>query len=236
MPLYLYISPAKVSIAAGGVPQFRATLLEGFTTHFSALLVSSDGGTPVDVTSNTIWEENTPTEPGERRKLDLGERGAVQPVTAVHPGQTVLRATYQGLSNTVSISIDESDLLLYAPDGYVYRIPTEAWTSAPIADPNTKSPPTTVVKYDPQKLPRALRVMLVNEVALANIPTVLKDIPSTTQGTDTRELAPATGSDNITCFLLNLNSLLLSHTPSSPGTKNAVTSALEPKQGSPDKR
>jgi hypothetical protein len=60
--------------------------------------------------------------------------------------------------------------------------------------------------------------MLENEVALANVPG-----GATPPGPSQKNIAP---SDNITCFLLNLNSIMLSYSPKKPRDPGLNTTVL----------
>ncbi|EPX58889.1 hypothetical protein D187_003604 [Cystobacter fuscus DSM 2262] len=169
---------------------------------------------PRDITHEVEWVPGIVAGGGgefvpEWSKQELHLRG-------IRKGRATLSATYEGSSLTVAIEILESDMLLYAPDGFIYRVPTEVWTHARPAPPHDPNP-TRVVRYRPEELPSHIQSLLENEVALANVPGGV-NLPSPSQ----KDIAP---SDNITCFLLNLNSIMLSYSPRkarAPGSNAAV--------------
>ncbi|MFY0580482.1 hypothetical protein ACN28S_45155 [Cystobacter fuscus] len=101
-------------------------------------------------------------------------------------------------------------MLVYAPDGFVYRIPTEVWTHVPKKKHKHKQHDHHVTRYEPGHLPDSVKNMLNNEVTLANVPNhSTAVIPPSKPG-------DRSASDNITCFLLNLNSIMMSYSPKQP--------------------
>lgn len=216
----LIITPTRVTITNSGEQKLSATLLDGFAYGFSAYLLDSESGAPKNVTADgTTWEPFTipPLKKGGRNGQITCDQKPTSPensVKAESPGWVGLRVTYESLESRVEIFVDASDLMLYAPDGYVYRIPTAVWTSAKDAPPEQTPPTQVVVRYDRKNLPAPVKLLLDNEVTVANIPEVLADCdidPGVRSNKGPGE------SDNITCFLLNLNSILLSYSPPMSG-------------------
>lgn len=116
------------------------------------------------------------------------------------------------------LTVNESDLLVYAPDGNVYWVKTEAWMNAP------KFP------IDSKSLNNALLPLLKNEAVVANIPNSnippAPPLPAKARGKQVESRA-----EPITCFLLNLNSILLSYTPGSgllPGEQGSSQNPSDP--------
>jgi hypothetical protein len=205
-----YLSPVTTYADTGsGLLTFSATLLEGFATRFSAYVLEPGSSQPRDITRKVKWtylpvvgSAGEFVKEWTNKKTELHLRGTKK-------GRAVLQASYEQREIRVAVEILESDMLLYAPDGFVYRIPTEVWTRASDAPPGTRDP-TSVVRYRPENLPGHLQSMLQNEVALANVPS---GVTMPTPPLARNDLTP---SDNITCFLLNLNSIMLSYSPRPP--------------------
>lgn len=220
-PATFYVSPVKVFHEEGGPPWFEATLLEGFTTQFSAYVLDSKGQSR-NITSDVIWEAELTAGSGGLFTIDRKARKGAQEVAAVAlgTGRAVLKATYRGQQLLIGINILESDMLVYAPDGLVYRIPTEIWTHAKEADPNDPHP-IEVVWYKPEDIPR-VKGLLDEEVALANVPN---------RSTGPYPGPSAAPSDNITCFILNLNSIVMSYSPSPARQPRSITTPMVPLSG-----
>ncbi|MFP2912381.1 hypothetical protein ACLESD_46640 [Pyxidicoccus sp. 3LFB2] len=104
---------------------------------------------------------------------------------------------------TAKLFVDESDLLIYAPDGNVYWLKTEEWMKA------TKYPVTA-------KELEVLRPLLENEAVVANIPHTAGQAPQgrpNHAGGSSPKGEAGPPAEPVTCFLLNLNSILLSYSP-----------------------
>ncbi|WP_338864283.1 hypothetical protein [Myxococcus stipitatus] len=184
----------------------RVNILEGFTTNLMVMGVPErHPGEVRNVTSQVTFHVK-------------GPEGAIvivkQPDTCFvevkgvrsEPVPSVLCATLKSedarwpqLEAKTTVSVDESDLLLFAPDGHVYWVTTEMWMKAEKFPINSK------------RLNPALHTLLRNEAVVANIPNVPYPVEQAAQGRATPE---ASRAEPITCFLLNLNSILLSYTPS----------------------
>nr|QKW93877.1 serine/threonine-protein kinase PknK [Vitiosangium cumulatum] len=200
-----YISPATTHDGGGGIPRFKLTLLEGFSTRVSAHVIDPDTGKPTDITEKVKWKPLPVMGSGGHFIKEW--QGSELHLKGRSKGHARLQATHQKYSLEVDVEILESDMLLYAPDGFVYRIPTEVWTRPKAIDPKDPNP-KKVVRYHPERLPDHIQGMLRNDVTLANVPSGVT-MPAPSQKSND-------SSDNITCFLLNLNSLALSYSPQAP--------------------
>ncbi|WPB80743.1 hypothetical protein KYC5002_16605 [Archangium violaceum] len=199
-----YISPVKTSEHKGGLA-FRATLVEGFSSRFTAHVIDPRSGRPKDITTSVKWE--SVSLPGSGGSFETEWKQQELHLKGLTKGNALLQATYRKRSLQIKIEILESDMLVYAPDGFVYQIPTEVWTGAAETNPKEHHP-DKVVRYHPEKLPLSVRNMLENEVTLANVPSgITGPLPA---------VGSTEPSDNITCFLLNLNSIALSYSPKTP--------------------
>jgi hypothetical protein len=228
----LHIAPAHVTMQVHGPPKLSTTLLKGFTTSFTAYVLHPEGhpegGTPMPL-SGVWWEKSSDSE-GDIEFLSPQDQPRVE-VKGTRPGVVRLQASLGNspFKNTVEITVDESDLLLYAPDGYVYRVPKEAWahnTEFWAQHKELTNPrhlvPGQVVRYDRKHLPQDVENLLANEVMVANIPLTINPNtldPNLTKSPDTT--SPEVGFEcmAIWCFLLNLNSILLSYTQPSRATQ-----------------
>ena len=209
----LYITPAQMTLTDNG-PRFSATLLRGFTTNF----ITFDSSTG-PLSSN--WELVGGTGAVALNQTQNQQGCPVMAVTANQTGEVLFQVscrdpnTNQTLSMLMEINVEGSTLLIYAPDGFVYQVPATIW-----GDPSNA--------IHVSDLSEPIQTLLANEVTVANIPQpplsqngtsttagLSQNITSTTAGADT---TVGNSSDNITCFLLNLNSILLSRTPPRPTT------------------
>ncbi|MCY1020811.1 hypothetical protein [Pyxidicoccus sp. MSG2] len=205
--VYLFFQPNEVNI------------LEGFTTELKVMGVPKDNpNVPENVTQFVDFKVNPKKSPEEKEA-----RAQVKVVSRTDEAVTVkgvkpsgepadFLATPKkgsplprGLEARARLWVDESDLLVYAPDGKVYWLPTEAWMKAKSFDP--KHP------QDMKKLAKALVPLLRNEAVVANIPHHVEHERAGAAG-DNISASAAVPAEPVTCFLLNLNSILLSYTPS----------------------
>jgi hypothetical protein len=205
----LHIAPAHVTVQVHGPPKLSTTLLQGFTATFTAYAFHPESGA-LEVPSGVHWEVQRDSE-GEIEFISHRDQHVVE-VKATKTGVVKLQASIKNTphKNTLEITVDKSDLLVYAPDGYIYRIPKDLWAHNPefwdhahnkdLTNPDHHIP-GKVVRYEKDKLPKGVQTLLASEVAAAN-------------------LLPPVCQDNITCFLLNLNSVILSHTPPNPTTSS----------------
>ncbi|HZI05389.1 MAG TPA: hypothetical protein VEZ71_15260, partial [Archangium sp.] len=155
---------------------------------------------------NPITSTKQPISVGGKTISAQEKDGQVQ-VTSSSVGMVVtLVAEYEGFTGVGTLTVEESDLLIYAPDGYVYRVPKDVWAlkadSWVDKNPNPTNPPQpvpgVVARYNSGNLP-AIQKQLAKAMEVANIPNPSGD----------KAGSGTSGNDNITCFLLNLNSILL---------------------------
>ncbi|QSQ13620.1 hypothetical protein [Myxococcus landrumensis] len=184
----------------------RVNILEGFTTNLVVMGVPvHHPGKVENVTSLVTFHVKGPE--GAISIVKQPDTSFVQ-VKGVRsePAPSLLYATLKSsdanwpqLEAKAFVTVDESDLLLFAPDGHVYWVTTEMWMKA------EKFP------IDSKRLNPALHTLLRNETVVANIP----NIPYPDEQAAQSSTPSAAGrAEPITCFLLNLNSILLSYTPS----------------------
>jgi hypothetical protein len=208
--VYLFIQPDETNI------------LEGFTTELKVMGVpKNDPNHPENVTRFVDFKVNPPL------TSDLVDRRAqVKIVDRTHEA-VVVKATKpnaepaellaipkkdsplaRGLEARARLWVDESDLLLYAPDGRVYWLPTKMWTKARSFNPKELK--------DLKHLSKAIIPLLKNETVVANIPhhvgQEVEGKPNYAGGSIEKPVGEP--AEPVTCFLLNLNSILLSYTPS----------------------
>ncbi|MCE9667488.1 hypothetical protein LY474_06635 [Myxococcus stipitatus] len=195
---YFFIEPAQINI------------LEGFTTQFKVQGIPlTDPGKPENVTP--LLDFHVEGEPDvieivkQANPSFVAVKGA-RPSTA--PVKLVARPKEAGgplpaIEAKSTITVDESDILIYAPDGYVYWVKTETWMKAERFTPDSKS------------LNDALIPLLKNETVVANIPP--NPFPDQGKASPKRpqNSVPGPMAEPITCFLLNLNSILFSYSPRS---------------------
>ncbi|WP_147332772.1 hypothetical protein [Archangium gephyra] len=197
--------------------QIQCTMLEDFPTEFVACLVMSDGTTYELGTDELTWTPmGKAVEPGKKPNILKG----------MGKGKALLKIKKKDepqLDAVVHIEVMQSDLLVYAPDGKVYKVPGSVWRGDP--SPAKK---VEVLGWRNKELPDPIWNMLANEVTVANVPNVVRNLePGTAHQPPAGQLEdPKT--DNVTCFLLNLNSIALSYSP--PQVKTG-TVKKEPKSG-----
>jgi hypothetical protein len=203
--VYLFFQPNEVNI------------LEGFTTELKVMGVPKDNpNVPENVTRFVDFKVNPKKSPEPEAPAVVkivartDEAISVKGVTPSGEPAELLATPKKGsplppgLEARARLWVDESDLLLYAPDGKVYWLPTETWTKAKSFDP--KHP------QDMKKLAKALLPLLKNETVVANIPHHVAHERAGSAGANIS--APSAPAEPVTCFLLNLNSILLSYSPS----------------------
>lgn len=190
----LIITGAQVPIQKNKDQQLSATVLKGITTCFTASWLN-DNGSPGTVTWSLTGTSNAKTELSV-----IAGQAQVTPSTVGTMQLEATSANPQG-SCTVQLTVEESDLLISAPDGYVYRVPRAVWANAQSNSAGGSPSSTAVRRYLPSELSQTVQDLLTHGVEAANIPNpAIQNHTSLTAGEP---------SDNITCFLLNLNSLLL---------------------------
>jgi hypothetical protein len=204
--VFLYFQPAEVDI------------LEGFTTELRVMGVPKDHPNAPENVTDLV---HLPQFAGEPQKdaprayveITVDRAAKVAHVKGVKPGSQpadIVATLREGhlipreLRATAKACVDESDVLLYAPDGRVYWLPTEVWTKAKSFDPRHP--------HDMKHLAKALMPLLKNEAVVANIPHDAEQAAS--EAPRQALSAPSEPAEPVTCFLLNLNSILLSYTPS----------------------
>ncbi|MCP3058060.1 hypothetical protein LXT21_04630 [Myxococcus sp. K38C18041901] len=182
----------------------RVTLLEGFSTQVSVWGVPSRSpNVPENVTSkmNFRIEGNDGSIGISQPSPDVlqisGLDDNIKPVTVVAAPRNN-DTEFPRIEARVECSVDQSDLLIYAPDGNIYWLKPEEWQKAQKLSPTDKS------------LTGDLDTLLKNETVVANLP-VPANVAAPTN-TAAENLSDA--AEPITCFLLNLNSILLSYSPS----------------------
>ncbi|QSQ23955.1 hypothetical protein JY651_02935 [Pyxidicoccus parkwayensis] len=196
----------------------EVNILEGFNVELRVMGVPKD---PPNVPENVTDLVHLPTHAGNPVKehpqayveIVVDRAAKVAHVKGIKPGAyaaEVVASLHEGahhpreLKAVAQAYVDESDVLLYAPDGRVYWLPTEMWTKAQSFDP--KHP------HDMKHLAKALLPLIKNEAVVANIPREVGFDGSEAPPRQT-SLAPSAPAEPVTCFLLNLNSILLSYTP-----------------------
>ncbi|WNG48204.1 hypothetical protein F0U60_31760 [Archangium minus] len=235
-PAYLYIHVPQSFIPTQSIvdpdtgrPYFRFTMMEDFETTFLAKLIMSDGSTE-DVTNKVHWSIGTFPDKETRPPGKVSSNSKNPNVLrGVERGFVELSAFFEGkatMSVTAELEILESDLLVYAPDGCVYKVPGEIWLGQKEKHSKAKVERITWSEKDRKRLPEEVWNMLANEAVVANVPN-----PVQKPFDDSLGHAPA---DNVTCFLLNLNSVALSYSPRpSPAPKPTSQSQKVPKPGRP---
>ena len=182
----IYIAPPPPSLpnleAKPLPPSGNIPILRGITTYLAVFGVDDTGGTH-PITSEVAWTLNGESIDSSKTSangitLSTAANGQVQATSTTIEQTVTLGAAYAGLKTDVKLTDQASDLLIYAPDGKIYRIHKDVWASQQVV-------PVT-------SLAEAVETELAGEVRATNITT-----PST--------------SENITCFLLNLNSILLNN-------------------------
>ncbi len=208
--VYLFIEPSETNI------------LEGFTTELKVMGVPKDDPNhPEPVTKYVEFKLNPKVLGGQkdaRSKVKIvgtTKDGTAVLVKGVKPNAEPAELIAvprkgsplpSGLEARACLWVDESDLLVYAPDGRVYWLPTKTWMRAKAFNPKELK--------DLKHLSKAILPLLKNETVVANIP------PQAHRGADGSApppggtIAPGEPAEPVTCFLLNLNSILLSYSPS----------------------
>lgn len=196
-PPHFFGPPVQVSFDELGRPSYTALLLEDFETAFSARL--REGETYRDITHEVNWEVTQ----GKGKHVWVKNEKNKHKLTGYKKGEAWLRATYKDKSTDIKLLVMESDLLIYAPDGLVYRVPGQVWLQGKAQSLDGKSIEEVEALKWGERLPEPIWNMLDNEVTLANIPNEARNQPE----------VGAPKAENVTCFLLNLNSIMLSYAP-----------------------
>lgn len=208
---YLYVFPAQMQ-KYPDVPQlvYEAPIVNGFSQNFTAMLVKPDTGENKNVSGQTSCiPRDIPPEQGGGGKVHVVYEGVSNwfSVTGTVPGAVWLdfshppkktnetKESNESFTTSVLVVVDNSDLLLYAPDGMIYQVPVSVWKGN-----------AAVKAYALQNMTPPIQTMLNSNVSLANLPHLLPP-PASRTG----EASAAGPSENITCYLVNLNSLLLAN-------------------------
>jgi hypothetical protein len=209
--VYMFIQPNETNI------------LEGFTTELTVMGVPEDDpNRPEPVTRYVDFKVNPKgPEPLTDSRSQVKIVGATKDGSAIivkaikpnaEPAELVATPRKgsplpSGLVARARLWVDESDLLLYAPDGRIYWLPTKMWMRAKSFDPKELK--------DLKQLSKAILPLLKNETVVANIPHEAHGQPDgRSQRSDGASAGPTEPAEPVTCFLLNLNSILLSYAPS----------------------
>ncbi|GEN06535.1 hypothetical protein SAMN05443572_102354 [Myxococcus fulvus] len=192
----------------------RVTLLEGFSTKVSVWGVPKNNpSVPENVTHRMYcYVENGDT------SIRIYKSSNYLQVSGLHYNTSPATVTavplnddpeFPRIKTQLKCTVEQSDVLIYAPDGHIYWINQELWQQA-----------ERLSLTDP-RLSKDLPVLLKNETVVANLP-----VPQDTSlpvSSASERMEPA--AEPITCFLLNLNSILLSYTPGAnlqPGEQGPV--------------
>lgn len=193
---YFFFRPDRVTILEGfttkltvwGVPTDNPKELENVTARMAFGVESGDGSIAIYQPDPSLVEVS-------------GVTANTKP-SFVLARPRVRDGTFPDMEARAECTVDQADLLVYAPDGNVYWVKPEMWQNA------------EKIPIDSKSLSSALKPLLDNEAVVANIP---ERVDSTTTREVSAGSAPVDGrAEPITCFLLNLNSILLSY---SPGTQ-----------------
>ncbi|MFP2933750.1 hypothetical protein ACLESO_53175 [Pyxidicoccus sp. 3LG] len=209
--VYLFIQPDDINV------------LEDFTTELTVMGVPRDNpNEPENVTRHVelkVARVPVGASPDERARVKILRRNKGDTAFQVKgvkansdPAVLVARPLKNGplpanLVADAKVWVDESDLLVYAPDGRVYWLPTKTWRKAQSFDPSHPDNHTTPAIKD---LSKVLLPLLKNETVVANIPHGADKPARPSAGLE----LPGAGAEPVTCFLLNLNSILMSYSPS----------------------
>ncbi|MCP3144106.1 hypothetical protein [Pyxidicoccus xibeiensis] len=228
--VYLFIQPNDVNV------------LEGFTTDLAVMGVPRDAPNQPENVTRYVDLKAVAEPAGEkdrRCKVKIVGRNADDTAFVVKgakpradPAELIATPVKDSplpahLEARAKVWVDESDLLVYAPDGRIYWLHTKKWMKAKSFDPKDLK--------DLKKLSKAVLPLLKNEAVVANIP----HSASATEGEGTGEVAPAAGAEPVTCFLLNLNSILMSYSPSKtlpPGHQDASPLSASARRTRPGKK
>jgi hypothetical protein len=229
---YLSISPALVILeknkGSGKMsPRFSTTIFKGFTTALTASIVGTGGAASGENPAWWSWKVtggsgSVTLSKSSQQQPVITMTGQVVEVTGLTAGVVTLQASYSHtdpttknvvvlFTNTVELTVEETDLLIYAPDGFVYRVPHGVWANPNmqgVLPPDKQQQPVQVLTMD--KLSESVQSLLIAQVPVANVP---EPLPSPKPPGTTEVGEP---SENITCFLLNLNSILLMPPPATP--------------------
>ncbi|MFY2564140.1 hypothetical protein ACN469_41500 [Corallococcus terminator] len=190
---YFFFKPDRVTILEGfttkltvwGVPTDDPKNLENVTDRMAFGLDSSDGSIAIYQPDPSILEvsgHTANTKPSDVIAWPRSKDG-----------------TFPDIEARAKCSVDQADLLIYAPDGNLYWVKPEQWQHS------------EKIPIDSKSLSCALKTLIDNEAVVANIPEQA-DSSASREGRF-HEGPGGARAEPITCFLLNLNSILLSYKP-----------------------
>ncbi|NVJ24986.1 hypothetical protein HUW62_27540 [Myxococcus sp. AM011] len=189
---YFFFKPDRVTILEGfttkltvwGVPTDNPQTLENVTDRMAFGVESGDGSIAIYQPDPSLVEVS-------------GVTANTKPSFVVATPRSK-DGTFPDIKARAECTVDQADLLIYAPDGNVYWVKPEQWQNA------------EKIPIDSKSLSAALKPLLDNEAVVANIP---ERVDSTASREGRVHESPDARAEPITCFLLNLNSILLSYTP-----------------------
>ncbi|MFY1830163.1 hypothetical protein ACN47A_29885 [Myxococcus fulvus] len=201
--VYFYFKPERVTLLEGfstqvtvwGVPERNPNAPENVTGRMKFHVKYDDPS--IGIVKTTEFLQITGRNNNTRPAIVIAE-----PLKSDDP--ELPKTTAQ-----IACTVEQSDLLIYAPDGNIYWLKPEQWQQAQRMSPTDS------------RLTKDLPVLLKNETVVANLPVPLD--ASLPVSSASERMEPA--AEPITCFLLNLNSILLSYTPGAnlqPGEQGPV--------------
>ncbi|NTX33618.1 hypothetical protein HUA74_01240 [Myxococcus sp. CA051A] len=185
---YFFFKPDSVTILEGfstklsvwGVPTQSPDKLENVTDQMTFRVETGDGSIAISQPNPSVVEV-TGLVSSEKHSWVIAQPKPKD-------------STFPPIEARAECIVDQSDLLIYAPDGNLYWVKPEMWQSA------------ERISLDSESLSSALKPLLENEAVVANLPEPRKPATSSESPVGGR-------AEPITCFLLNLNSILLSYSP-----------------------
>ncbi|MCP3162686.1 hypothetical protein [Myxococcus qinghaiensis] len=190
---YFFFKPDRVTILEGfttkltvwGVPTDNPKILENVTDRMAFVVDSGDSSIAIYQPDPSLVEVS-------------GVTANTKPSSVVATPRSK-DGTFPDIKACADCTVDQADLLIYAPDGNLYWVKPEQWQHA------------EKIPIDSPSLSCSVKPLLDNEAVVANIPE--KADPSVSQEGRFHEGPGGARAEPITCFLLNLNSILLSYKP-----------------------
>ncbi|XXF76535.1 hypothetical protein P2318_26270 [Myxococcaceae bacterium GXIMD 01537] len=217
------------NITALYVDPMSATLLEEFTYNFAVRITQSDSpeqhafngdATAVSSDPERVTAEYKPGLLGGTVAGELLVHGVRKDLPGEDPVVVTLTTdTTPAAQCQVFLRVMESDMLVVAPTGSVYRVPPAVWMQGTALGEEYQT-----VEYNFEALPQGVRAMVQNDTVAANIPNEPRDGASGEgEATAKRKSRRKHGTqfdpgEPVTCFLLNLRSIAMSSMPNTPRT------------------